>query len=177
MKWAIYGHLPAGGLGDRDPRRPYVTGGLGAGVFVFLPGPGGEIIVIYGHPVLEYIEAIVPTAKLPLLTGAVNFGTPDLTWVAALDRQATLVRVNTPRDAELIFGATIAPSGLFKVSGDYQAEAAAVLVSAALTGAETTTVIAALEQGDTLEAELTGVFLPDTEASLYAGLVLSSQDS
>lgn len=28
----IYEHLPASNLGQRDPRRPYVTGGLGTGM-------------------------------------------------------------------------------------------------------------------------------------------------
>ena len=32
----IYQHLPASGLGVRDPRRPYVTGGLGGGTPVYI---------------------------------------------------------------------------------------------------------------------------------------------
>ncbi len=31
-----YQHLPASGLGVRDPRRPYVTGGIGGGVPVYI---------------------------------------------------------------------------------------------------------------------------------------------
>ena len=31
-----YRHLPASGLGVRDPRRPYVTGGIGGGVPVYI---------------------------------------------------------------------------------------------------------------------------------------------
>lgn len=31
-----YKHLPAKGLGHRDPRRPHVTGGLGLGLPVFI---------------------------------------------------------------------------------------------------------------------------------------------
>ena len=31
-----YPHLPASGLGTRDPRRPYVTGGVGSGVPTFV---------------------------------------------------------------------------------------------------------------------------------------------
>lgn len=32
----VYKHLPASGLGHRDPRRPHVTGGLGLGLPVFI---------------------------------------------------------------------------------------------------------------------------------------------
>jgi hypothetical protein len=32
----IYKHLPASGLGHRDPRRPHVTGGLGLGLPTFI---------------------------------------------------------------------------------------------------------------------------------------------
>jgi len=31
----IYEHAPAIGLGHRDPRRPHVTGGIGAGIGVW----------------------------------------------------------------------------------------------------------------------------------------------
>jgi hypothetical protein len=34
MAHFVYPHLPAVGLGNRDPRRPYVTGGLGKAVSV-----------------------------------------------------------------------------------------------------------------------------------------------
>jgi hypothetical protein len=173
MSFAVYGHLPAQGLGDRDPLRPYSTGGLGAGVFIFVVGPAGDIIVIYGSPVLEYIEAIVPGADPSLVVG-VSFD-PDLNWVQALSRLATLVQVNSPRDAELIF-AQSHQIGLWRVVGDYQASAAAVLITAALTGAEAPSLVAELEHGSTLEVDLTGVFLPSTDAELYAGTVLSSQD-
>ena len=35
MRHFIYQHLPAGGLRESPTRRPYVTGGLGAGVVVY----------------------------------------------------------------------------------------------------------------------------------------------
>jgi len=35
MRHFVYKHLPAGGLGHRDPRRPHVAGGLGAGTWVW----------------------------------------------------------------------------------------------------------------------------------------------
>lgn len=31
----IYEHLPASNLGEREPRRPYVTGGLGTGIVYY----------------------------------------------------------------------------------------------------------------------------------------------
>jgi len=37
-----YKHLPAIGLGKRDPRRPYVAGGLGAGVPIFITRIDGK---------------------------------------------------------------------------------------------------------------------------------------
>lgn len=38
MNHFSYKHIPAGGLSTRDPRRPFVTGGLGnAVVIVFAP--------------------------------------------------------------------------------------------------------------------------------------------
>jgi hypothetical protein len=40
MSWALYPHLPAQGLGHRDPRRPHVTGGVGAGVVVLVDQEG-----------------------------------------------------------------------------------------------------------------------------------------
>ena len=36
-----YHHLPASGLGHRDPRRPHVTGGIGGGTPVFVGVIGG----------------------------------------------------------------------------------------------------------------------------------------
>jgi len=37
MRHFIYQHLPAGGLGHRDPVRPYPTGGLGFAYRIFRP--------------------------------------------------------------------------------------------------------------------------------------------
>jgi hypothetical protein len=37
MNHFSYKHLPASGLGFRDPVRPYVTGGLGLAVRIFRP--------------------------------------------------------------------------------------------------------------------------------------------
>ena len=37
MKHFSYKHLPAGGLGFRDPVRPYATGGLGFAYRIFSP--------------------------------------------------------------------------------------------------------------------------------------------
>jgi hypothetical protein len=36
MSHFVYQHSPAKGLGNRDPRRPYVTGGIGGGIPVFV---------------------------------------------------------------------------------------------------------------------------------------------
>ena len=33
----VYQHLPAGGLGQRDPVRPFATGGLGFAYRIFRP--------------------------------------------------------------------------------------------------------------------------------------------
>lgn len=35
MNHFIYQHLPATGMGVRNPRRPYVTGGLGGPTFAY----------------------------------------------------------------------------------------------------------------------------------------------
>ena len=37
MRHFLYQHLPAGGLGFRDPVRPYPTGGLGFAYRIFRP--------------------------------------------------------------------------------------------------------------------------------------------
>jgi hypothetical protein len=37
MRHFLYQHLPAGGLGHRDPVRPYPTGGLGFAYRIFRP--------------------------------------------------------------------------------------------------------------------------------------------
>lgn len=37
MMHVSYKHLPASGLGTRDPQRPHITGGLGATIKFFIP--------------------------------------------------------------------------------------------------------------------------------------------
>lgn len=173
MTWAMWGRLPAGGLGKRDPQRPYATGGLGAAVFIVVPGPDGSLIVLYGSPVLEYIEEIVTDA---VLLDGIHFGEADLTWVKALQSVATLVTVNSQRDAQLIFAETN-EVGLWLVSGDWAAQAVAMVITSALTGAEVPSGDGELEFIQRSAGDMSGAFLSDTDATLYAGTVLSSQES
>jgi hypothetical protein len=173
VRWAVYGQLPAQGLGIRDPLRPYATGGLGAGVFVLLPGPEGEIIVVYGSPVLEYIEAILPDADLNL---AVGIAQADLTWIRALETAATTVYATSPRMASLL-AAESHPAAIWRVEGPYAPQVAAGIITAALTGAEVPHTYSTASFIDDLQAALTGASNADYEPTLYAGKVLSSQES
>ncbi len=69
MSHFIYKQLPAKGIGQRDPQRPYVTGGLGAGVAVF-SGDLGGIRTYDGNRILdtlaregELVRAYSPSAR------------------------------------------------------------------------------------------------------------------
>ena len=55
MSHFSYPHLPAQGLGHRDPRRPHVTGGIGDGVPVFVGDLGGTR-TFAGDRIMEVME-------------------------------------------------------------------------------------------------------------------------
>jgi len=168
----MWGTLPASGLGERDPRRPYATGGLGAGVYVFVPGPEGEIIVAYGAPVLEFIDYIIPE-----FTGAESgVAQIDLTWVRALGAVATLVYADSPKTAQLLAAQSV-PAALWRVSGPFTPSVLAMIISGALTGAEVPQNSSEVELVDTLTAEMTGALDGAIDPALYAGRILSSQES
>ena len=171
--WAMWGTLPAGGLGIRDPKRSYATGGLSAAVYIVVPGPSGEIIVIYGDPVLEFVEEIVTDA---VLIDGVYIGRAELSWVKALQSVATLTTINSPREAQLIFAETN-EVGLWSVSGEWAVSAVAELISYGITGAEVPDTDGEVSFINTGVGEITGALVPSTEARLYAGTVLSSQES
>jgi len=173
MSFAIYGHLPAGGLGERDPRRPYATGGIGAAVYVVLLGADGKLIVLYDSPALDYIEAVIGVDG-SLVTG-INIGDADLDWVRAYDGDAELIRVVTGNAAmEAVFAQSDEVALVWVRSLD-AAETVILMLMASLWGAQVPLTDAALATADEFEGEMTGALLPTTTAKLYAADVLSSQ--
>lgn len=174
MSWAMYGHLPAWGMGERDPRRPYVTGGLGGGVFIVVPGPAGYIVLILGTPNLWLVKAIIPDANLELVLGV---GQADLTWVRALQQvQPAIAYIDSVRSAELVF-VQADEVGLWEVRGPFTPSVSVGLILTALTGVEAVSLDSEIMQVSDLQADVTGVFDADYDPELYAGKVLSSQES
>jgi hypothetical protein len=60
MSHFVYQHSPAKGLGNRDPRRPYVTGGIGGGISVFV----GEAIPARTYEGDRVLEALLREGEL-----------------------------------------------------------------------------------------------------------------